>query len=144
MRQLNYKHPFSKQRGVTLIEVLISIFLMAIIGLGSAFIAGRTAVLHRDQNVHLHTINQMRNQLESSQCITNGEKEITVGNQKVKLDCTYTVGSYTVTAKSGNTDVAPNPPKVIEVKFPALKVQNDVNNTFVPIHIQGVTIKPFE
>ncbi len=43
MRQLNYKHPFSKQRGVTLIEVLISVFLMAIIGLGSAFIAARTS-----------------------------------------------------------------------------------------------------
>src|SRR5574343_334851 len=85
MRQLNYKHPFSKQRGVTLIEVLMSVLLMAIIGLGSAFIAARTAVTHRDQNVHLHTIIQMRNQLEASQCITAGTKTITVATTNVNL-----------------------------------------------------------
>jgi len=46
-----YKH----QQGVTLIEVLVSMVLMAIIGLGAAYISGRTTVMHRDQNLHLHT-----------------------------------------------------------------------------------------
>ncbi|NNG77464.1 hypothetical protein HLH10_14565 [Acinetobacter sp. ANC 4277] len=145
MRQLNYKHPFSKQRGATLIEVLISIFLMAIIGLGSAFIAARTAVIHRDQNVHLHTISQMRNQLESSQCITAGTKTITIASTNVNLDCTYTEGSYTVAAFSSaaapNNAVAASSSGGIKVKFPALKVQNNVdNNAFVPILAD---IKPY-
>ena len=141
MRQLNYKHPFSKQRGVTLLEVLISIFLMAIIGLGSAFIAARTAVIHRDQNVHLHTISQMRNQLESSQCITAGTKTITVASTNINLDCTYTEGSYTVAANGSGGGIASTTTGEIKVKFPALKVQNNTNNNvFVPI---PADIKPY-
>lgn len=138
MRQLNYKHPFSKQRGVTLIEVLMSVLLMAIIGLGSAFIAARTAVTHRDQNVHLHTISQMRNQLEASQCITTGTKTITVGTTNVNLDCTYTTGNYTVKANGSGGGIASTDPGEIHVKFPALKVQT--SDTFAPIKAD---IKPY-
>lgn len=138
MRQLNYKHPFSKQRGVTLIEVLISVLLMAIIGLGSAFIAARTAVTHRDQNVHLHTISQMRNQLEASQCITAGTKTITVATTNVNLDCTYTTGDYTVKANGSGGGIASTGDGEIHVKFPALKVQT--SDTFAPIKAD---IKPY-
>ena len=139
MRQLNYKHPLSKQRGVSLIEVLVSLVLMAVIGLGAAFIAARTAVTHRDQNVHLHTISQMRNQLEASQCITAGTKTITVATTNVNLDCTYTTGNYTVAAYgSGGAGVASSTAGVIHVKFPALKVQT--SDTFAPIKAD---IKPY-
>ena len=138
MRQLNYKHPFSKQRGVTLIEVLMSVLLMAIIGLGSAFIAARTAVTHRDQNVHLHTISQMRNQLEASQCITAGTKTITVATTDVNLDCTYTTGNYTVAANGSGGGIASTNPGEIKVNYPALKVQT--SDTFAPIKAD---IKPY-
>lgn len=139
MQQANYNPPlFLKQKGVTLIEVLISILLMAIIGLGGAFIAGRTAVIHRDQNVHLHTINQMRNQLETSQCITSGEKSITVVAQNIKLDCTYTEASYTVAAFNSaalpNNGVAASSSGGIKIKIPSLKVQD--SDTFVPIKVE--------
>lgn len=135
MQKAIYKTTFSKQRGVTMIEVLISIFIMAIIGLGSAFIAGRTVVLHRDQNVHLHTINQMRNQLESSQCITADTKVITVAEQNINLDCTYTEGSYTVAAyNSSGAGVASTTNGAIKVKYPALKVTE--TDTFVPIKVE--------
>ena len=138
MQKVIYKHPFSKQSGVTMIEVLISIFIMAIIGLGSAFIAGRTVTLHRDQNVHLHTINQMRNQLESSQCITAGTKVIAVAEQNINLDCTYTEGSYTVAAyNSTGGGVASSTNGAIKVKYPALKVKD--TDSFVPIKVE---IKP--
>ena len=54
MQQVLYKNSalHKHQQGVTLIEVLVSIVLMAVIGLGAAYISGRTAVLHRDQNIH--------------------------------------------------------------------------------------------
>ena len=45
MHQVHYK-PSSisrYQQGVTLIEVFVSMLLMAIIGLGAAYISGRTA-----------------------------------------------------------------------------------------------------
>ena len=135
MQKVIYKHPFSKQHGVTMIEVLISIFIMAIIGLGSAFIAGRTVTLHRDQNIYLHTINQMRNQLESSQCITAGTKVIAVAEQNINLDCTYTEGSYTVAAyNSTGGGVASSINGAIKVKYPALKIQD--TDTFVPIKVE--------
>ena len=68
MQQVIYKSVVTHrhQQGATLIEVLVSMVLMAVIGLGAAYISGRTAVVHRDQNIHLHTVNQMRQQLEDS------------------------------------------------------------------------------
>lgn len=143
MQQANYDPPlFFKQKGVTLIEVLISILLMAIIGLGGAFIAGRTAVLHRDQNVHLHTINQMRNLLEHSQCMTptTSTKVITVAEQSIDLDCTYVTGFYTVQAFeppiTGSTTlvgVESSGPGV-GVNYPILQVKD--SDTFVPIKVE--------
>lgn len=123
-----------KQKGMSLIEVLVSILLMAIIGLGGAFIAGRTAVLHRDQNVHLHTINQMRYNLEASECITSSVKVITVADQNINLDCTYSESSYTVAAfNSTGAGVASSTAGEIKVTAPRLQVQD--TDTFVPIKI---------
>ncbi|WP_168406493.1 PulJ/GspJ family protein [Acinetobacter indicus] len=81
MHQVHYKSStmYKHQQGVTLIEVLVSMVLMAIIGLGAAYISGRTAVMHRDQNLHLHTVNQMRQYLESStgtSCTNNIDIEV--------------------------------------------------------------------
>ena len=136
MQQEKYSpYRLSKQRGVTLIEVLISMLLMAIIGLGGAFIAGRTAIIHRDQNVHLHTINQIRQQLETSQCISAGTKVITVAGENVNLDCTYTERSYTVAAfNNAGGGVASSASGAIKVRTPSLKVQD--SNTFVPIKVE--------
>ena len=64
MQQVPYRKTQHRahQQGITLIEVLVSVAMMAIIGLGAAYIAGRTAVIHRDQNIHLYTVNQFRQQ----------------------------------------------------------------------------------
>ena len=48
---------YQYQAGITLIEVLISLLLMAIIGLGGAYIAARTAVVQRDGNIQVQAIN---------------------------------------------------------------------------------------
>ncbi|NNH77871.1 prepilin-type N-terminal cleavage/methylation domain-containing protein [Acinetobacter sp. ANC 5380] len=107
MQQVHFKNPniFKHQQGVTLIEVLVSIVLMAIIGLGAAYISGRTAVIHRDQNLHLHTVTKMREHLESStgnDCIS----ELTdVAGKKVKVDCEIKAKEYTVEIKDVNGQV---------------------------------------
>ena len=91
------------QQGATLIEVLVSMVLMAVIGLGAAYISGRTAVVHRDQNIHLHTINQMRQQLENSnecggKALGTHTVQVQVAGNNVNLDCIVSEGAYTVVA----------------------------------------------
>ncbi|WP_313035428.1 prepilin-type N-terminal cleavage/methylation domain-containing protein [Acinetobacter sp.] len=142
MRQAHYKtSPIPKsQQGVTLIEVLISIVLMAIIGLGAAFIAGRTAVIHRDQNIHLHTINQFRQQLENSaQCgskvVGTNPIQVDIAGSNVQADCIVKKQVFTVTALDGTTN--PNNGVAsanVDVTYAEIRVNTD--DTFVPVKVQ--------
>lgn len=142
MRQATYKNfpAYQCQKGITLIEVLVSMVLMAVIGLGAAYISGRTAVMHRDQNIHLHTVNQMRQQLEnSSECggksIGTHEVEIQVAETSVDLDCVVQEEGYTVAANDSiGGGVASSSPGAIKVNSAKLAVKED--DTFVPIKVQ--------
>src|SRR5690606_4533407 len=128
------------QQGVNLIVVLVSIVLMAVISLGAAYISGRTAVLHRDQNIHLHTVNQMRQQLENSdacggKAIGAHDVQIQVAGTGINLDCVVTEGAYTVVAKdSTGAGVASSTVGGIKVSAATLAV--DEADTFVPVKVQ--------
>lgn len=129
MQQVHYKKPLrlKYQQGVTLIEVLVSIVLMAIIGLGAAFIAGRTAVMHRDQNIHLHTVNQMRQYLEKGECppSEDGTTYVNVADMKVAVECKVDPKTYEVHQNGSNTD------KEVTIKYPTLSVIEPVNEADV-------------
>ncbi|MFC6166810.1 PulJ/GspJ family protein [Acinetobacter terrestris] len=120
MHQIHYKTSaiFKHQQGVTLIEVLVSMLLMAIIGLGAAFISGRTAVMHRDQNIHLHTINQMREYLERGVCpdIESGKHYINVAEMKVAVECSVVSKTYEVHKSGENTG------EKVKISYPTLSV----------------------
>lgn len=142
MQQERYKYlPLLKyQQGVTLIEVLISIVLMAIIGLGAAFISGRTAVMHRDQNIHLHTINQFRQQLENSaQCgakaIGTHTIQVDIAGSNVQADCIVKKQAFTVTALDGTTNPNNGVAEAnVDVTYAEIRV--NTNDTFVPVKVQ--------
>ena len=142
MQQVLYKNSalHKHQQGVTLIEVLVSIVLMAVIGLGAAYISGRTAVLHRDQNIHLHTVNQMRQQLENSdacggKAIGAYDVQIQVAGTVVNLNCVVSEGAYTVVARdSTGAGVASSTSGGIKVNAATLAVKDD--DTFVPVKVQ--------
>lgn len=142
MQQVLYKNSalHKHQKGVTLIEVLVSIVLMAVIGLGAAYISGRTAVLHRDQNIHLHTVNQMRQQLENSdacggKAIGAYDVQIQVAGTGVNLNCVVSEGAYTVVARdSTGAGVASSTSGGIKVNAATLAVKDD--DTFVPVKVQ--------
>ncbi|WP_291334919.1 PulJ/GspJ family protein [Acinetobacter sp. UBA801] len=141
MQQVIYKSMMMHrhQQGATLIEVLVSMVLMAIIGLGAAYISGRTAVVHRDQNIHLHTVNQMRQQLEdSAECggkaVGSHEVQIQVAGTTVNLNCVVSKGSYTVAAKdSTGGGVASSTVGGIKVDAATLAVKE--TDTFVPVKV---------
>ncbi len=128
------------QQGATLIEVLVSMVLMAVIGLGAAYISGRTAVVHRDQNIHLHTINQMRQQLENSnecggKALGTHTVQVQVAGNNVNLDCIVSEGAYTVVANdSTGGGVASS--TVGGVKVSAATLEVDEADTFVPVKVQ--------
>jgi Tfp pilus assembly protein PilV len=142
MQQVFYKNSsmYKNQLGTTLIEVLVSMVLMAVIGLGAAYISGRTAVMHRDQNIHLHTVNQMRQQLEDSAAcsgkpVGTHSVQIQVAGTDINLDCIVRVGAYTVVAKdSTGAGVSSSTTGGIKVSAATLAVDED--DTFVPVKVQ--------
>lgn len=143
MHQEHYKtSAISKyQQGVTLIEVLVSMLLMAIIGLGAAYISGRTAVLHRDQNLHLHTVNQMRQYLESSAgsgCTNN--VDLDVAGKKVTVNCIVQTKDYNVITKDNGDNVIVTPvDREVIVVSPTVKVVEKTDSTThwnVPIPVE--------
>lgn len=143
MHQEHYKtSAISKyQQGVTLIEVLVSMLLMAIIGLGAAYISGRTAVTHRDQNLHLHTVNQMRQYLESSAgsgCSNN--VDLDVAGKKVTVNCIVQTKDYNVITKDNGDNVIVTPvDREVIVVSPTVKVVEKTDSTThwnVPIPVE--------
>ncbi|MDM1281374.1 prepilin-type N-terminal cleavage/methylation domain-containing protein [Acinetobacter indicus] len=144
MHQVHYKSStmYKHQQGVTLIEVLVSMVLMAIIGLGAAYISGRTAVMHRDQNLHLHTVNQMRQYLESStgtSCTNN--IDIEVAGKKVKVNCTLdTAKEYTVNIQDNSgAGIVTSVDQTVKVGSPTLeivKTSNSETHWDVPVTVK--------
>lgn len=57
-----------RQRGMGLVEALITLLLTAIIGMGMVYLMGRSAVAQKDMNVLGITVGEMRNQIMSGQC----------------------------------------------------------------------------
>ncbi|MBE9399768.1 prepilin-type N-terminal cleavage/methylation domain-containing protein [Acinetobacter albensis] len=132
--QLNSKSHY--QAGITLIEVLISVLLMAIIGLGGAYIASRTAVIQRNGNIQVQVINKMRQitvKADATSC--SSTSSISINGTPVTTPCmlnsqTYTVDAFTAAPGPGGfgTGVAS---ASVTVKSPSIKVSDA--DTFVPI-----------
>jgi len=130
------------QRGLTMLEVLISLVLMSIIGLGAAFISTKTAVMHRDQNIHLHTVNQLRHQISlagvnSSEC--SETETIQIAGENVKVSCslvekTFEVDIFKESSQSAGSRITP----ATDVKIRYVEIENTQNNAdviTVPIKI---------
>jgi prepilin-type N-terminal cleavage/methylation domain-containing protein len=133
-------HPLTlrSQRGLTMLEVLISLALMSIIGLGAAFISTKTAVMHRDQNIHLHTVSQLRHQissagLDASTCSEN--KMIQIAGENVKVSCSLVEKTFQVDIfKEAGSRIIP----ATDVKIRYVEIENAQNNAdviTVPIKI---------
>lgn len=116
------------QQGATLIEVLISMVLMAVIGLGAAYISGRTAVVHRDQNLHLHTVNQMRQYLEKGGCPSaadDGVSYVNAQNMKVAVECEVISKTFEIHSNGSNTN------QEVVIQYPTLSVIEAVSEADV-------------
>jgi len=134
MLQLQHSSKYQHQAGITLIEVLISLLLMAIIGLGGAYIAARTAVVQRDGNIQIQTINKMRQiavKADTSSCVDTSS--ITINGTSVTTPCTLTSTTYTVNASITSSPPPTSPPYSASVTVQSPSIQVSGSNTFVPV-----------
>jgi Tfp pilus assembly protein PilV len=67
------------QSGTTLVEALVTMFLVAVIGLGAARILGNSALAQRDMNVMGITLGQMRASIQTGACNNNGNLNFQIG-----------------------------------------------------------------
>ncbi|MHA3096808.1 prepilin-type N-terminal cleavage/methylation domain-containing protein [Acinetobacter brisouii] len=89
-----------KNNGFTLLEVLISLLLLMIIGLGGAYLLARANVTQRDMNIHLLTVSKMRNALQNGTCSSSSQSSLSLpinSNTTKTVTCTSTSAQYTVT-----------------------------------------------
>jgi len=109
-----------KQAGFTFLEILISMMLMVIIGLGTAYILARINVSQRDMNIHLLTVSQMRSILQGNSSCSSGSL-ISINGATVATPCTFNSVTYNVSAfdNTGNinsglaaANVAVNSPQI--------------------------------
>ena len=134
MLQLQHSSKYQHQAGITLIEVLISLLLMAIIGLGGAYIAARTAVVQRDGNIQVQAINKMRQiavKADTSSCVNTSS--ITINGTTVITPCTLTSTTYTVNASINSSPPPTSPPYSASVTVQSPSIQVSSSNTFVPV-----------
>lgn len=134
MLQLQHSSKYQHQAGITLIEVLISLLLMAIIGLGGAYIAARTAVVQRDGNIQIQTINKMRQvavKADTSSCVDTSS--ITINGTSITTPCTLTSTTYTVNASITSSPPPTPPPYSASVTVQSPSIQVSGSDTFVPV-----------
>ncbi|MCD0188981.1 PulJ/GspJ family protein [Acinetobacter sp. PW68] len=133
MLQLQHSSKYQHQAGITLIEVLISLLLMAIIGLGGAYIAARTAVVQRDGNIQLQTINKMRQVAVKADTICSNTSSITINGTSVTTPCTLTPTTYTVNASINSNPPPTSPPYSASVTVQSPSIQVSDSDQFVPV-----------
>lgn len=132
MLQLQRSSKYQHQAGITMIEVLITLLLMTIIGLGGAYIAARTAVVQRNGNIQLQTINKMRQiavKADASSCVDTSS--ITINGTSVTTPCTLTSTTYTVNSYQASSPTSIYQSQSVTVNSPAIQVSS--SDTFVPV-----------
>lgn len=132
MLQLQRSSKYQHQAGITMIEVLITLLLMTIIGLGGAYIAARTAVVQRNGNIQLQTINKMRQiavKADASSCVNTSS--ITINGTSVTTPCMLTSITYTVNSYQASSPTSIYQSQSVTVNSPAIWVSS--SDTFVPV-----------
>ena len=132
MLHLQRSSKYQHQAGITMIEVLITLLLMTIIGLGGAYIAARTAVVQRNGNIQLQTINKMRQiavKADASSCVNTSS--ITINGTSVTTPCTLTSTTYTVNSYQASSPTSIYQSQSVTVNSPAIHVSS--SDTFVPV-----------
>lgn len=134
MLQLQRSSKYQHQAGITMIEVLITLLLMTIIGLGGAYIAAHTAIIQRNGNIQLQTINKMRQiavKADASSCMNTSS--ITINGTSVITPCTWTSTIYTVNASVNSSPPPTSPPYSASVTVQSPSIQVSGSDTFVPV-----------
>lgn len=126
-----------KNNGFTLLEVLISLLLLMIIGLGGAYLLARANVTQRDMNIHLLTVSQMRYILQNSNGTCTSSSNITINGTNAITPCTSNTTTYTVTA----TGLSTGGTSTVSITYPSVTVSttDTATTSLIP---SPITISP--
>ena len=86
------------QRGMSMMEALITLLIMSIIGMGIAYMTGRAMVAQRNMGAQHLAVSQMRHQLKTGQCQSSAvlSKSLQIGSQTLAAACQSTGELLTV------------------------------------------------
>jgi Tfp pilus assembly protein PilV len=87
-------------RGLSLIEGLISVLLVGVLGLGFAYVTITTSLSKKYMNTQGLTVNSMRYALQQGNCTSN---TLAVGGSSVAVSCSTTPLNYTITSTTSGT-----------------------------------------
>lgn len=129
-----YAKPCRQQRGISLLEALITLLLMSIIGIGTAYIAAKAAVAQRhSSSLHL-TVSQLREALSRGECrsTTPRSSELPLGGGSVQASCQSVLTTLSVVPLSGGMAS-----QTVSVAMPAIRASGSLLEGEVRIDPQG-------
>lgn len=115
--------------GFSLLEVLISVILLMIIGVGSAAILAHSQRIQRDNAAQSLAIIEIRSLMSSATPANcDGAGTVAIGNagHPVAIDCVMTTSRYTVTGVTSGVAI---PSVTVDVTRPAVETSADDPDT---------------
>lgn len=118
MRQTSSRH---SQMGLSMLEALITMLLLAVIGIGIAFVAGRTMVAQRNASTQHLAVSQMREALKSGACDASAPTAIAlnIASSTVNASCQSESIELTVLPASGAQ-------QVVQVAIPQIAADHEM------------------
>lgn len=109
------------QLGLSMLEALITMLLLAIIGIGIAFVAGRTMVAQRNASTQHLAVSQMREALKSGACDSSAPTAVAlnIASNPVSASCQSDEVTLTVVPASGAQ-------QVVQVSIPQISVDHEM------------------
>lgn len=104
-----------------MLEALITMLLLAIIGIGIAFIAGRTMVAQRNASTQHLAISQMRETLKSGLCDASAPITVplSIASNTINASCKSEAVELTVVPASGVQ-------QIVQVSIPQISADHEM------------------
>lgn len=117
------------QQGMSLLEALITLIIMAILGIGLAYVSGRASVSQRYMNSQNLAVGQMRFNLQTTTCAASAN--ISIASSTVSTPCVLQASAATLTAQSASgTTIASGSVTVSVPSVSTVSGDNTANQLF--------------
>lgn len=94
----------ARQAGLSMLEALITLLLMSIIGMGIAYVTGKTLVAQRNTGAQYLAVSQMRQAVKSGDCAgaANVSRTVQIASMSLQANCRSENVTLTVVPAAGS------------------------------------------